>query len=130
MTKLTFHITTDVYVAGIRSDDGMPYTAEVYCVQAEAADGRRWNHHAQFAGCKVGMCVETGETYFADVRQDAQARAQRLLDRILAAGGSIDLTHWSEGRPAYGSDAYCGAEEALLERMEDGQGGYELARIG
>lgn len=125
--KLTFAVISDVYLAGHRSDDGMPFTAQVYFVQAEADDGRRWNHRSRFRGAAVEWCPETGENYFLDTRDTAIARAEHLLRRIEDAG-KIDFTHWDATRPCYGSEAYCGAEELMLERVE-GDGAGELWRV-
>jgi hypothetical protein len=103
---LDFAVCSDLYVAG-RTEDGEDYTAEVYFVVAEDARGNRWRHHASFPGAGTPEYDEEGfGPYFADVRESAKAEADKLLARIVAAGGRIDLAHWSEDRPAYGSAAY------------------------
>jgi len=102
---LQFEIVSDVYVAG-RTEDGERYTAEVYYVQAEDERGNRWAHYAHFKGCETGYDEEYGIPTFKDVRPEAMAQAQHLLDRIVEAGGILDLNHWTETRPCYGSAAY------------------------
>lgn len=122
-TALTFYVDSDLYQAG-HSCDGHPYTAEAYFVMAEDATGNRWRHHATFKGCTTYSGEETdGETVFTDVRVEAEAKVDRLLARIQAAGGVIDLAHWSEARPAYGSDAYQAYgqyDDWMTERKEAG----------
>lgn len=111
-----FYITSDLYQAG-RQEDGVPFIAEVYFVQAEFADGRRLDHQARFPGCKVEH-DEEGCPHFADTRDDAQLAAGRLLDRILQAEGAMNPAYWREGRPVYGSAAYDPREELALEARE------------
>lgn len=123
---LTFCVAADAYLVG-HSDDGMPFTALVYFVQAEAADGRRWNHNARFRSSEREY-NDCGEPCFTRDGEKAKAAAERLLARIERAFGRIDLAHWCEARPAYGSDAYCGAEELAYER-EVGDGEGELAWV-
>jgi hypothetical protein len=80
--------------------------AERWVVWAEKPCGRRWQHERSFAG---------------------QHEAQRLLDRIEAAhrgGRRLNLDHWVEIDPAYGSDAYVSqgieGQRAAEERREAG----------
>lgn len=102
-SKLTFAIASDLYRAGY-TDDGQEFIAEVFYVVAENDHGDRWEHTSRFPGCKVDG--DEWGTGFADIRPEATAKAARLLARIEAAGGRIDLAHWRAGRPVYGSDAY------------------------
>lgn len=118
MSTPTFYVTSELYEAG-RQDDGVPFIAEVYFVQAEYPNGERLDHHARFYGCKVEHDDE-GFPYFADVRDVAQAHAGHLLNRILEGGGAINRAFWSQGRPVYGSDAYDPSEDLRLEQIEDG----------
>lgn len=116
---LTFGIVSDLYEAGIQ-EDGVPFIAETYYILAEDEYGNRWSHNTRFNGCGVSTDLE-GLPHFTDIRTNAKARAQMLLDRINAAGGQIDLEHWSEARPAYGSKAYqeYGAyDDWMEEQME------------
>ena len=97
-------IASDLYYAG-RTEDGREYHAEVFYVLAEDKAGNRWSHNARFAGCKVEFDYEDGINRFFDVRPEATAAAERLLARMKAAG-RINLAHWTEARPCYGSSAY------------------------
>jgi hypothetical protein len=101
---MEFAIVSDLYVAG-RTEEGREYTAEVYFVMAEDEQGNRWTHYAHFPGCEVGTDDE-GLPFFSDVRDVAKARAGHLLDRILESGGAMNLSHWRDTSPAYGSAAY------------------------
>lgn len=111
------YVSADIFVAGY-SDDGMPYTAEVFYVQAEAANGQRWDHGVRFPACIAHACEDEPGQWFENVKAQAEARAERLAARIRAAGMVLDLAHWSEGRPAYGSAAYSGEDEVALEKRE------------
>ena len=117
MNTPIFYVTSELYQAG-RRDDGTPFIAEVYFVQAEYPNGERLDHHARFRGCDVTVDDEDGYSHFADIRPQAEARAGRLLNRILEGGGAINRAHWSEGRPVYGSEAYDPRAEIDLERRE------------
>lgn len=102
---LDFDIRSDLYNAGYR-EDGTPFIAEQYYVVATDETGRRWRHNTTFNGCRVCQCDEEGSNIFTDIRTGAVVRATCLLERILAANGVIDLEHWSETYPEYGSLAY------------------------
>lgn len=122
MTKYNVTTASDIYLAG-RTEDGDDYTAEAFFVLIEDQSGCRWRHHLSFAGCAVGHDPD-GFTTFADIRAEAQAKADRLADRVrrhLAAGGDVDLAHWEEDFPAYGSQAYQaeGAWWAVREKAID-----------
>jgi hypothetical protein len=118
--KLTFCVVSDLYRAG-RTEDGRDFVAETYFVEAEDEAGNVWRHHARFNGCQVTWDAEDGVDRFADVRETAEANAERLLARIQAAGGRIDLAHWTAGRPAYGSPAYqaYGQHDDWMEEQMD-----------
>jgi hypothetical protein len=102
-TNLTFEICSDLYVAG-RTEDGFDYTAEVYFITATNARGDRWRHGTAFPGCNVEK-DEEGYNHFGDIREQAHAQAQALMNRMIARG-TINLEHWREDRPVYGSNAY------------------------
>lgn len=123
--QVTIEIGSDLYVAG-RTEDGHEYTAEVYFVVATNARGDRWRHASSFPGCKTES-DEEGYTHFADIREQAQRDAQTLVDRIqsrINAGGALNLQHWHEDRPVYGSSAYVAygqaddLEHEYRERMQ------------
>jgi hypothetical protein len=114
MSGYEAHLSSEAYVAG-KTCDGYPYTAECYLVCAENADGRRFEHVARFPGCRVEEVeIDDGDycdtfTSFEDIREEAAAKASALVDRInahLARGGELDMNHWVEVDPAYGSVEY------------------------
>lgn len=121
-TAPIFYVTSELYQAG-RRDDGTPFIAEVYFVQAEYPNGERLDHHARFPGCEVSVSEEDGYQVFSDTREQAESRAGRLLNRILE-GGAINRAYWSEGRPVYGSAAYDPQAEIDLERREFENGSF------
>jgi hypothetical protein len=104
----TAYATSDLYNAG-HSCDGHPFIAECFYVMVENAAGRRFRHQATFDGVERLVCEETGEPHFADLREEASAKAERLAARVnaaLAAGLALDSGLWYEVDPAYGSDEY------------------------
>ena len=112
-------INSVAYEAG-RSDDGHPFIAEAYEVCVTKPRGDRWVHPHVFCGCKVAFDDE-GYAHFEDVRAEALRAALKLRRRIRRAG-QIDANVWREGRPVYGSDAYCAYgqdDDVALERREE-----------
>ena len=104
----TAYAASDMYNAGY-SCDGRPFIAEQYYVIIENAAGRRFRHQAIFNGTQQVVCTESGESYFPDLRQEASAKAERLVARVNAAlqsGQFLSPTFWDEIDPAYGSDEY------------------------
>ena len=104
----TAYATSDLYSAG-HSCDGHPFIAECFYVMVENAAGRRFRHQAIFNGAERLVCEETGEPHFADLREEASAKAERLAARVnasLAAGLALDSGRWYEVDSAYGSDEY------------------------
>lgn len=104
----TAYVASDLFDAG-RTEDGTPFIAEVYFVEMENAAGRRFRHDATFSGVEVMVDEYEGGTYFADRREEAKAKVERLAVRINAAlkdGTGVDLSFWEEVDPAYGSDEY------------------------
>lgn len=124
---LAFFVQADLFQAGY-SDDGAPYTAEVFFVMAEDARGNRWSHAARFPACVAEHYNDEGGsgTAFHNVKADAEARVERLRARIEAAvygGAALDLTYWNEERPCYGSAAYQAYgqyDDWCAERLEAG----------
>jgi hypothetical protein len=108
MANYTAYVMSDLYNFGI-TEDGTPFIGEMYYVQIEDTDGRRFCHDSSFSGVEVSVCDYSGETYFIDRREQAIAKAERLATRVnaaLKAGRGVDFDCWSEVDPAYGSDAY------------------------
>lgn len=104
----TAYAVSDLYNAGY-SCDGHSFVAECFYVMVENAAGRRFRHQATFNGAERLVCEETGEPHFADLREDASAKAERLAGRVnaaLAAGLALDSGLWYELDPTYGSDEY------------------------
>jgi hypothetical protein len=104
----TAYATSDLYNAGY-SCDGQPFIAECFYVMVENAAGRRFRHQATFKGAERLVCEETGEPHFADLREEASAKVERLAGRVnaaLAVGLALDSGLWYEVDPAYGSDEY------------------------
>ena len=67
-----------------------------YYVTVTDLKGNTWDHKFN---------LTTREMHYSD----CQSRMDRFLDRIkeaLKGGGCIDLEHWLEGQPAYGSEAW------------------------
>lgn len=82
-----------------------PKTGEVLSIILEKADGARYAHPATFPAFDV-ICDESTD-YETRVTNNPQAMtdAEALIAQITSAA-SIDLTHWTEIQPAYGSQAY------------------------
>jgi hypothetical protein len=97
-------VMSDVYVAGIRYDDGQPHHALQFYVVIEFKDGYRLRHERNFKGC-VEYTNEDDEPSFRNVQQQAEASAAHLAQRIVQFG-KINTDHWYEIDPAYGSEAY------------------------
>ena len=101
--ELNIEVASDLYSAGF-TVDGDEYIAEFYYICAEDADGNRYTI-GRFNGAKKSFDDEEGEVHFEDIRKEARATADRLFNRIKAAG-VIDTQFWREDRPVYGSKAY------------------------
>lgn len=104
----TVYPWSDLYNAGY-SCDGQPFIAEQYYVVIENEAGRRFRHQATFNGTQEVVCPETGDSYFPDMRDQAQAKVNKLAIRVnaaLKAGKTLSPTFWYEIDPAYGSDSY------------------------
>lgn len=121
-SKYTVSVVSDLYLAGL-TEDGTEYHAEIFFVQAENEQGRRFRHALRgYLGAKR-VTDEDGLVGFEDVRAEAFARASRLADRInraLEEGSSLDFAQWREIDPAYASPEYISqgieAERALADQ--------------
>jgi len=121
-STFTSYIASDLYHAGY-TEDGQSFIAEVYYVTLENQAGRRFRHTSSFYGVER-LVDEDGDDYFADRRDQATVKANRLVDRVNAAlqsGKGIDMAYWEEVDPAYGSDEYISqgteAERVYQERL-------------
>lgn len=94
------YVADHVYDTRRFTEDGDPILKVTYNVCAEDIDGYRWAHERGF---------------------DTIEEAQRLVDRIEAAGRKINLDHWRVDRPVYGSLAYLleDGEEELIRFERD-----------
>jgi hypothetical protein len=100
---LEFTVASDLVDYGPQ-EDGVPFIGEAYYVEATDEKGNRWAHHHRFHSVVVHVDDE-GYNRFKDNREVAVLAVNRLLGRILNQG-SIDIVHWDQARPVYGSDAY------------------------
>ena len=121
-TAYSAAVVSDMYNAGY-SCDGHPFIAEAFYVLIENARGARFRHVSTFNGTERLICDETGEPHFADLREEATAKAERLAARVnaaFAAGKGVDRAYWIEVDPAYGSDEYVAqgieAQRAFADR--------------
>ncbi len=114
------HYSSDLKDYG-SNEEGERYISEVYFVSVENDYGDRWIHNQQFPGCRVEMDNFDCSPAFIDIRAAAVASCDALVRRIIAAG-AIDLTHWSKGRPVYGSQAYLDYGQAAEVAFEKSQG--------
>jgi hypothetical protein len=102
---MEFFLFSELVVYG-RTEDGEEYTGERYFVVAQDEYGTRLAHHHTFPGCEVSFHPEEGFPIFRDVREKAVDAGERLVNRIVAAGGIRDRAQWSPIPPAYGSHAF------------------------
>jgi len=125
MNKFEASVVSDLYLAG-RQEDGVPFHAELFYVQVEAEDGRRWAHSLVMKGCRVEIDEEDGYSAFIDIRDEVRPVLERLAAKVnahLAKGGKLDKRHWDERSPAYGSEAYINSGAELETIMwEKAQG--------
>ena len=118
-----FGITSYLHKFGI-TEDGEDFIGEILFITAERVDGTRYSHDATFPTARAGV-DETGP-YFADLREDARSRAEKLLERIKDAHGVtlkpatiLNPDFWTEIAPAYGSKAYVDMDmEGVYAEME------------
>ena len=120
ISDLTFCVASDAYEAG-HTEDGQQYTAELYYIVAEDEDGNRWRHNVDFHGCIVYRDFD-GVPLFRDIRAKQNERVTTLLNQIIIHAGELDMTHWTNMRPAYGSYAYqqYGAHDDWMQEQIEG----------
>ena len=108
--SLSFFVGSDLFCAGI-TNDGEKYIAERYYVVAETTNGRRFKHSIQFDSTKIEYDFDDDEGgfYFPDLREEATAKVNVLLEKIeehMKSGGCLDAECWYEIDPRYGSEHY------------------------
>jgi hypothetical protein len=122
---LAVDVCSDLYVAG-RTEDGEQYTAEVYLVCAEFADGSVYAHVERFKGCKVEQVDTEDESFtaFVDIREEQKAKAEKLAARVnqcVATGRKLDPQFWTFHRTVYGSSAYLHEVAEMTPRQRAGE---------
>lgn len=110
-------VSSSLYVAGL-TEDGEEFIAERFFVAAEFDNGMRFAHNHDFDGCKVETHDE-GKA-FIDIREEAEAAANALRDRVNAAG-KMHGEYWHEMEPGYGSPAYERAIAMQTPRQRAGE---------
>ena len=98
-----------LFIAG-QDEFGTDYTADYYKVQIQLESGITYNHVHTFYSTEPGGYIQDpdGFNFFPDFREEKKAAAENLADRVRRAG-AVDLQHWDEGEPVYGTQAYLGA---------------------
>tara|TARA_Y100000814_G_C12342116_1_gene404662 strand:+ start:668 stop:1000 length:333 start_codon:yes stop_codon:yes gene_type:complete len=88
------YVVSDLYLAGL-TEDGEEHVAEQYFVALLLDDGRVFYSQRGWEGCKVVDVDEDGSycRVFQDVRDQAESRAQRHADKVVAAG-QVNLQNW------------------------------------
>jgi len=100
------------------TEDGEKFIGEVFFVEVENERGDRWRHRHTFDGVRKEQWEE-GVVYM-DNRHSARTQCGLLVADVQRRG-AINLDHWYQSDPAYGSDAYMDygqAADLARERME------------
>ena len=85
------------------------YIATSYYVTVANEHGTTWHHDWTLQSHKVN-------------RFEAMERVQKMVERIknhLDAGGSLNMDHWGEGTPMYGSEAWQSYEREEIAPFAD-----------
>lgn len=93
------------------TEDGDADVAECFYLVARAKNGAQWAHRFSLDAYRGNHDAVT-------------ARMDRLRARViahLAAGGALDMDHWTEVDPAYGSAAYQGLDAQGYFRAQERQ---------
>jgi hypothetical protein len=123
VTNFDVAATFDQYTAGRHPEDGTPVIGEAYFVMITAPDGRRWAHERRWANTAIVRCddADFGAYVKRDWEGEGRAAAEALAEAVIDRA-RVDLTHWVEVDPAYGSDAYqrqgIEAERAFADRFD------------
>ncbi len=103
--KWDVFVECDLYDAG-KTEDYEDYLAECYYIVIERSDGKRYAHFTTFYGVERKEMYEDGYIAFCDCRKDALKQAKKLQYNIKKKK-EINLDHWNEMAPSYGSEYYC-----------------------
>ena len=93
--KVQIGTRSDLYEGGY-TEDGERMIHEAHYVVIEVPDGRRWAHSHSFRTEKMRK---------AEAMTKSEALAEKIFQH-LASGKKLDMEHWVEIDPAYGSKAY------------------------
>ncbi len=123
-TEWTLHIASDLFEL-THPEDGEVRAFEAFYIQAEAPDGRRFNHEAFLRSAEIVATEDCGTIH--SFPEEARRRAGKLLAAILRAQCDglwttpVGRQHWVETQAAYGSEAYVDQlpEIVARERAED-----------
>ncbi|MGV0982340.1 MAG: hypothetical protein ACOYB0_08270 [Polynucleobacter sp.] len=111
-------------VVSLGNIEGEAQHGNVHRVVVTLGNGRRFTHVARFVEHAIVEGFDEFDRFdYVDVNEAAPLAAQRLAERVRAAG-RIDLANWNEGEPAYASDAYvaqgCEFDRYIAEREAEG----------
>jgi hypothetical protein len=95
-----------MFCAG-KDEFGTDYITDFYQVQIQLESGITHNHGHTFWATEA-IVTPDGFNFFPDYSEEKKAAAEHLADRVRRAG-AVDLQHWNEGEPVYGTQAYLGA---------------------
>ncbi len=90
-------------------DEPSDMIATSYYVTIADEKGNTWHHDWSLQSNKVG-------------HWEAKERVEKMKDRVknhLNAGGSLNMDHWAEGTPMYGSEAWQSYEREEIAPYAD-----------
>ena len=108
--SLQIDVRDNEFLVG-RDEDGCDVYGLAYSVIAINERGERWAHERTFVDRELVRRYDEqdGDEYTVYLTHPAKERAEALAKKIaqhLARGGNINLDHWTEIDPMYGSVAY------------------------
>lgn len=104
ITGATVTVSRDFFSCG-KDEFGQDLEAECYSVMVTREDGFRMVHQRVWYGAETKK-NEDGFRFLKDVRLEALANAECLVQRVKDAG-MVDDSNWLTADPVYGSDYYC-----------------------
>lgn len=104
-TNISFCVASDLFHAGRDLEEGTPIIGTVYYVVATFSDGSRYAHDATFVDTQLVKDDECELGAYYETICDAEEKAEKLCARI-ASASDINLIHWQEIDPVYGSNQY------------------------